>query len=153
MQETGWRFLKKRGIDLIAADSPKTFLDDSPTSKLVRQLLGVISEFEKASLVARLAAARKRKREVTGMKVGGMRSHGEKRPEVVAQAKRLARKKPKGGKMSLRDISKALAAQGHLNERGKPFAAKSVAAMLEPTRAAKASSSAGRSRTDEKSRS
>ena len=153
VQETGWRFLKKRGIDLIAADSPKTFLDDSPTSKLVRQLLGVISEFEKASLVARLAAARKRKREVTGMKVGGMPSHGEKRPEVVALAKRLARKKPKGGRMSLRDISKALAAQGHLNERGKPFAAKSVAAMLEPTRAAKASSSAGRSRTDEKSRS
>jgi hypothetical protein len=53
--------------------------------------------------------------------------------------------------MSLRDISKALAAEGHLNERGKPFAAKSVAAMLEPTRAAKASSSAGRSRAGEQS--
>ena len=52
VQETGWRFLKERGIDLIAADSPGAFLDDTPTSKMVRQLLGVISEFEKASLVA-----------------------------------------------------------------------------------------------------
>ena len=33
--------------------------------------------------------------------------------------------------MSLRAISAALAAEGHLNERGRPFAAKSVAAMLE----------------------
>ena len=130
VQETGWRFLKERGIDLIAADSPKAFLDDSPTSKLVRQLLGVISEFEKASLVARLAAARRRKREATGMKVGGMKSHAETHPEVVALAKRLARKKPKGGRLSLRAISAALAAEGHLNERGRPFAAKSVASML-----------------------
>jgi DNA invertase Pin-like site-specific DNA recombinase len=130
VQETGWRFLKERGVDLIAADSPKAFLDDSPTSKLVRQLLGVVSEFEKASLVARLAAARNRKRQATGMKVGGMPSHAEKRPEVVALAKRLARKKPKSAKMSLRAISAALAAEGHLNERGKAFAAKSVASML-----------------------
>jgi DNA invertase Pin-like site-specific DNA recombinase len=129
VQETGWRFLKERGIDLIAADSPGAFLDDSPTSKMIRQLLGVISEFEKASVVARLAAARKRKR-ATGVKVDGRKSHAEARPEVVALAKQLARRKPKGGKMSLRQISAALAAEGHLNERGRPFAAKSVAAML-----------------------
>jgi hypothetical protein len=54
----------------------------------------------------------------------------ELRPDVVALARRLARRKPKGGKLSLRAISAELAAQGHLNERGKPFAAKSVASML-----------------------
>ena len=48
----------------------------------------------------------------------------------MALAKRLARKKPKGGRLSLRAISAALAAEGHLNERGRPFAAKSIAAML-----------------------
>ena len=129
VQETGWRFLKERGIDLIAADSPAAFIDDTPTSKMIRQLLGVISEFEKASLVARLASARKRKR-ATGVKVDGRKSHAEARPDVVALAKRLARKKPKGGKLSLRAIAAELAARGHLNERGKPFAAKSVASML-----------------------
>jgi DNA invertase Pin-like site-specific DNA recombinase len=135
VQETGWRFLKERGIELIAADSPGAFIDDTPTSKMIRQLLCVISEFEKASLVARLAGARRRKR-ATGAKVDGRKSHAELRPDVVALAKRLARKKPKGGKMSLRAISAALVAEGHLNERGRPFAAKSVASMLaRPTHA------------------
>jgi hypothetical protein len=41
-----------------------------------------------------------------------------------------ARKKPKGRALSLLAISAALAEQGHLNERGKPFNPKSVAAML-----------------------
>jgi hypothetical protein len=41
---------------LIAADSPAAFIDHTPTSKMIRQLLGVISEFEKASLVAKLAS-------------------------------------------------------------------------------------------------
>jgi DNA invertase Pin-like site-specific DNA recombinase len=130
VQEAGWRFLKERGIDLIAADSPDAFLDDTPTSKMVRQLLGVISEFDKASTVARLAAARHRKRKATGRKVEGRKSHAEERPDVVALARTLARKKPKGGQLSLRAISAELAAQGFLNERGQPFHHKSIAAML-----------------------
>jgi hypothetical protein len=58
------------------------------------------------------------------------RSYAEARPEVVKLAKALARNKPKGGKLSLRAISPELAAQGFLNERGRPFNPKSVAAML-----------------------
>jgi DNA invertase Pin-like site-specific DNA recombinase len=130
VQETGWQFLRERGVDLIAADSPSAFIDDTPTSKMIRQLLGVISEFEKASLVAKLAGARRRKRTATGHKVEGRKSHAEERPEVVALVKALRRRKPKGGQMSLRAISAELAAQGHLNERGKPFNPNSIAAML-----------------------
>ena len=40
----------------------------------------------------------------------------------MALAKPLARKKPKGGKLSLRAVSAELAAQGYLNERGTLFA-------------------------------
>jgi DNA invertase Pin-like site-specific DNA recombinase len=130
VQETGWQFLKERGVDLIAADSPSALIDDTPTSKMIRQLLGVISEFEKASLVAKLAGARRRKRTATGMKVEGRKSHAEERPEVVALVKALRRRKPKGGQMSLRAISAELEAQGHVNERGKPFNPNSIAAML-----------------------
>jgi DNA invertase Pin-like site-specific DNA recombinase len=131
VQETGWQFLRERGVDLIAADSPAAFIDDTPTSKMIRQLLGVISEFEKASLVAKLAGARRRKRAATGQKVEGRKSHVEERPKVVALAKALRRKKPKGGQMSLRAISAVLAAQGHLNEHGKPFNPYSIKSMLE----------------------
>jgi hypothetical protein len=59
-----------------------------------------------------------------------LRSHVERNPELVALAKRLRRQKPKGGRMSLRAISAKLAAQGFLNENGRPFAAASVKSML-----------------------
>ena len=45
-------------------------------------------------------------------------------------AKRLRRRGPKRGVMSLRGIAAALAGAGHLNERGAPYSAKSVASML-----------------------
>jgi hypothetical protein len=58
-------------------------------------------------------------------------SHAELRPHVVALAKRLYRQKPKGGRMSLRQISAKLAAQGFLNENGRAFAAASIKSMLD----------------------
>ena len=94
------------------------------------------SQNEKTTLVAKLAAAPRRKR-ATGVKVDGRKSHAEARPEVVKRAKDLAQPKGQRG-LSLRAISKALAAEGHLNERGKPFAAKSVASMLASQRKASA---------------
>jgi hypothetical protein len=43
---------------------------------------------------------------------------GRARPEAVALAKALSRKRPKGGQMSLRAVSAEMAARGFLNERG-----------------------------------
>ena len=54
----------------------------------------------------------------------------EKRPDVVALAKALRRKRPRGAPMSLRAISAALAAEGHVNAAGNPFNPKSVQSML-----------------------
>src|SRR6476646_2120295 len=68
VQETGYAMLKARGIDLVAADSPTSFLDETPTAKLIRQILGAVSELEKAMLVAKLRDARERKH-TTGVKV------------------------------------------------------------------------------------
>jgi DNA invertase Pin-like site-specific DNA recombinase len=131
VQLAGHDMLKARGIVLIAASAPTHFTEDTPTAILVRQVLGAIAEFDKTTLVAKLAAARQRKRKATGQKVEGRKSHAEARPEVVALAKALRRKKPKGGQMSLRAIAAELATQGHFNERGQPFNPNSIAAMLE----------------------
>ena len=49
--------LKGLGIDLIPASAPDFFPEDTPTAVLVRQVLGAIAQFEKASLVAKLKAA------------------------------------------------------------------------------------------------
>ena len=129
VQLAGHDVLKELGIAIIPASAPDFFTEDTPTAVLVRQVLGAIAQFEKASAVAKLAAARKRKREREG-RCEGRKPLSTTRPEVVALARKLRRRKPKGGQLSLRAVSAQLAARGYLNERGKPYAAKSVASML-----------------------
>jgi DNA invertase Pin-like site-specific DNA recombinase len=115
----------------VAARSRYTVnLDDTPTTNLVRQVLGAISEFDKAMTVAKLRGARERKRRELG-KCEGRKSHAERNPELVALVKRLRRRRPKGGRMSLREIADALAAQGHLNAHRRPYAAASIKSMLD----------------------
>ncbi len=123
VQLTGHRMLRKLGVELIAANSPDAFIEDTPTAALIRNVLGAVSEFEKASLVAKLKGARDRKRRETG-KCGGRRAHSELSPDVVALAKKLRRK----GK-TLRAISAELAAAGHVNRNGRPYHSKSVLSM------------------------
>jgi DNA invertase Pin-like site-specific DNA recombinase len=130
VQEVGHAKLRERGIDLIAADSPGSFIDDTPTTKLVRQVLGAISEFDKAMTVAKLRA-RERKRREAG-KCEGRKSHAERNPELVALVRQLRRRRLKGGQRSLREISAELAARGITNERGHAFSAASIASMLRP---------------------
>jgi DNA invertase Pin-like site-specific DNA recombinase len=129
VQEVGYAMLKERGIELIAADSPQSFIDDTATARLVRQVLGAIAEFDKAMTVAKLRGARKRKR-ATGVKVEGRKSHAEVRPEVVAEAKRLRRKRPKGGQRSYRLIANELFQAGYKNTNGRPFSPSSIKSML-----------------------
>src|SRR5262249_33764061 len=42
VQEVGFAKLQSLGIKLVAADSPSSFLDDTPTSKLICQILGAM---------------------------------------------------------------------------------------------------------------
>src|SRR5262249_10454106 len=124
---TGHEKLKALGVELVAANAPDHFREDTPTAVLVRQVLGAISQFEKAQLVQKLKGARKRKREATG------RCEGRKPvPEaVVKEARRLARKSPKTGeRRSLREISAALAAIGYVGPSSAPYGAESVKRMI-----------------------
>jgi hypothetical protein len=94
---------------------------------MVRQILGAVSQFEKAGLVAKLRHARDRKRAATGRCEG-------RRPvsaEVIAEARRLARRSPKTGKRrSLRVIACELARLGHFGPSGGPYYAGSIRRML-----------------------
>src|SRR5215510_8852764 len=62
VQLTGHDLLKAQGITLLPVDAPDYFTNETPTAVLVRQILGAISQFEKASLVQKLRQARERKR-------------------------------------------------------------------------------------------
>jgi DNA invertase Pin-like site-specific DNA recombinase len=124
VQLTGHDYLKGLGVTLIPTTAPDFFTEDTPTAVLVRQVLGAIAQFDKASLVAKLKAARDRKKAATG-KCGGRKSYAEARPDVVLLARQM-----RADGMSLRDISAALAEQGYLTARGKAYVASAVQAML-----------------------
>src|SRR5215467_2994670 len=114
VQETGHRMLKGRGIEIIATDSPSAFVDDTPTTTFVRQVLGAVAQLDKAMTVAKLRGARERKRRQIGWCEGGAPLH-ERYPEAVRMAKRLHRANPvTGQRRSLRKIAAELAAARHI---------------------------------------
>ena len=130
VQLTGHSLLKGRGIELIPVDAPEHFTDETPTATMVRQILGAVSQFEKASIVTKLRSARDRKRAATG-KCEGRKSHAEARPDTVALARKLHHKNPSTGKRrSLRTVAALLAESGHLNSTGRPFGPSAVQSML-----------------------
>jgi DNA invertase Pin-like site-specific DNA recombinase len=118
--------LRNLGITLIAADSPEAFLDDGPTSKLIRQILGAVAQFDKTMTVAKLKAARERKRRGVG-KVEGRKSYAERDSGMVRLAKEIKRR---DGRVSLRDVAKELEAQGYVTPSGEQYSAAAIASML-----------------------
>ena len=135
-QEMGLIALQQRGVRVFTGNGDDLTETDDPSKVMMRQVAAAFSQFEKARLVSKLAAARKRKREATG-KCEGRKSHEELRPDLVELVKRMRRKRPKGGQMSLRAIAAELALGDKaekrapiLNMNGKPYNPKSIAAML-----------------------
>jgi DNA invertase Pin-like site-specific DNA recombinase len=131
VQETGYELLARQGFELIASDDPDAFTGDTPTAKMVRQILGAVAEFEKANLVAKLRGARDRASNAKGERIEGRKGYSETNPKIVCHAKRLARKNPKTGKVrSLRTIALELAALGYVTSKGTEFSAAQVKRLL-----------------------
>lgn len=130
-QEVGLLLCRGRGVRIITATGQDLSDDASPERVMFRQLAGVFAHYERAKTVQRLKAARDAKKAATGAKVEGRKSWAELDPELVRQAKRLARRNPKTGQVrSLRNIAAELEAMGYLSATGKRLSAQSVANML-----------------------
>ena len=125
----GVALLRERGVRLLTSNGSDLTDNTDEMQEGLLQIMAVFAQIEKRRLVKKLAAARKRKREATG-KCEGRKSLAELQPDAVALARRLRRRRPKGGQRSLREISAELAAAGYVNERGKPYNPKSVASMV-----------------------
>jgi DNA invertase Pin-like site-specific DNA recombinase len=127
--------LRALGVELIPASAPEFFVRNDPMARLVRQVLGALAVFEKAQLVAKLQAARERKRACTG-KAEGRKNHEQLNPEMVAVVRELRGKRRRHGgygklrPMPLAAISEALAERGWVNVNGKPYSSASVRSML-----------------------
>ena len=99
-------------------------------SKLIRQILGAVSEFDKTITVAKLKGARHRVRRQSG-KCEGRKSYAEREggAELVELARQL-HTNPYGRSPSLRTIAAALAAQGFVTPSGRHYSASAIASML-----------------------
>lgn len=128
VQELGHRLLKQRGVDLIPTTAPDYFMVDTPTTQLVRTILGAVAAFDRRNTVEKLKAARDRKSEALGHRVEGRKPVSA---DALTEAKRLYRRNPKTGKRrSLRQIATALAKGGFTAPSGKEYQANSVRQML-----------------------
>lgn len=125
-QELGILALINRGVRVLTSNGDDLTDSTDPSRVMMRQIAGAFHQYEKARLVAKLKAARQRKRELVG-KVEGRKSWAE---ILVKEARRLRRRSPKGGQRSLRAVAEELAKLGYVNERGVPFSPSSVQSML-----------------------
>lgn len=90
VQEGIIRDLKQKGFDLISAMEGPDLLSDDPSRKLVRQMFGAISEYDKSMIVLKLRTARDRIRAREG-RCEGRKSYAVVAPEILKEIKRLRR--------------------------------------------------------------
>ena len=130
VQLTGHSKLMDLGYELVPVDAPTHFTDDTPTAQMVRSILGAVSEFEKSSLVAKLKAARVRKRKETG-RCEGRKPLAETNPDLVREARRLRRANPVTGKRkSYQRVANELFDLGFMTAKGKPYQQDFIYRML-----------------------
>jgi DNA invertase Pin-like site-specific DNA recombinase len=103
------------GVDLTAVDDP--------TSKLIRQVLGAVAEFEKSVLVAKMRAARDRRSKVAGRRVEGRKRYGHTKAEQVVLGRvRELRRKPRGStRRSWTAVAAVLNAEGLVAREGQAW--------------------------------
>jgi DNA invertase Pin-like site-specific DNA recombinase len=90
-QELGILALIQRDVRVLTANGDDLTDSTDPSRKMMRQIAGAFHEYEKARLVAKLKAARERKRAAAG-KCEGRKSWAGINPDLVREAKRLRRR-------------------------------------------------------------
>lgn len=125
--------LTNAGCKVIAADSGTDLTADSddPTRRLVRQVLGAVSEFDRRVTVMKLRAARERKRS-RGERCEGRKPFGTfpGELETFARIRKLRRKPPHGRRRSLQKVCDALNGEGRPTRSGKPWTKQVVGRIL-----------------------
>lgn len=120
---------RKLGVVVIAAESGTdlTVADDDPTRKLIRQVLGAVSEFEKSVIVQKLRAARERKRRA-GERCEGRKPYGHTSEErKTIERIRELRRKPRGrDRLGFPTIADKLNSEGRSTRTGKPWSSRVV---------------------------
>jgi len=130
VQEFMLKECRERGIMVFAADQGAPIdlatNDCDPTRKLIRQILGAVSEWQKSELVMKLSKARARIRLKVG-KCEGVASYGEK-PGEIHTLNVMKNLKASGMRMDI--IATMLNEQHLFNRSGNPWNRKSIFSVL-----------------------
>lgn len=123
IQETILRDLQSKGFTLISANVNEPDLcSDDPTRVLVRTMLGGIAAYEKSMLVAKLRAARDRKRLATGRCEGRTQyvdtTEGR---ALIHYIKSLHKERKHYKRLTLQQIADQLNTEGRKTISGKKF--------------------------------
>jgi DNA invertase Pin-like site-specific DNA recombinase len=124
---------RKLGVKVIevSGGNDLTVTDNNPTSRLIRQILGAVAEFEKSVLVGKLRAARQRQRLKHG-RCEGRKPFGTfpGEAEIVERIKDMRRKPRKGERLSFVAIAELLNQEGVPTRSGKPWRPSTVGNIL-----------------------
>ena len=136
VSEMAVRAFAEAGVSIVTADTGQslTEADNDPSRKLIRQVLNAVAEYERSALVAKLRAARERKRRNGGHAVGCYKfgAHPE-RPEEADTLQRIQAlaKAPRGRLGStLAEVAATLNAEGRTSRSGRPWTATMVRDLL-----------------------
>ena len=119
------------GVAVVGADGTDlTVADGDPTRVLIRQVLGAVAQFDKSMTIAKLRAARERKKRETGRCDGAMpfgELDGE--AETVKRIQQL-RRKPRGGRrLSFGEVAAILNEEQRQTRHGGTWARGTVHAL------------------------
>lgn len=126
------------GVVLSASEAESAFLaddPDDPSRKLIRQVLGAVSEYERSMISLRLRSGRAHKAANGGFAYGAPRFghraergellHDEREQATIARANQL-----RDGGVSLRQIADALTSEGHEPRRAARWHPQVVSRLL-----------------------
>jgi len=120
VQEAIIRDFKKQGFDLISAKEGADLLDGDPSRKLIRQMFGIIAEYDKSMIVAKMRAAKDRIRAKTG-KCEGRKGYLDKGQEVLDHIKELRQRDEHGKRKTLQQVADILNSEGIKTMTGLPW--------------------------------
>lgn len=132
VQENIIRDFTKDGFQLISTMEGADLGNNEPTRKFIRQIMGAVSEYDKATLVAKLRAARERKKRLTG-KGSGRKGYHEENPEIISYIRQLRRKPKYRKQMTYQQIANRLNEEGYKTMDGSNWTLHRVNQVLHST--------------------
>lgn len=125
VQEAIIHDFKKGGFSLMSVMEGADLLENDASRKLIRQVFGAIAEYDKTMTVAKLKAARDRKRAATGRCEGRRAFTKETVPAALKEAlesiKKLRHANPGQKRTPYPEVAQALNAMGLRTVQGKEY--------------------------------